>query len=107
MKPVRRGSFEGAEIFIADGLSLPPHEKHKRFEIYPGEHTEKFPGGMYVTLWWASRGEDQLDTGRPIFFDLLHNPEYSNGSKQLARINSAMNDAIDFLRRRKRIRLDG
>ena len=102
MKPVRRANYEGAEIFIADGLSVAPHFNYRRFEVWPGEHAEKFPGGMYVTLWWVSRGEDKLDAGRPLFFDLFHNPEYANGSKQLARIKSAMSDARSFLDGRKR-----
>ena len=99
MRPVRRTTVEGAEVFIADGFSLPPHRAYRRFDIGPLE----FPRGMYVTLWWASKGDEKLDTGQPLFFDVFHNPEYANGSKQLARINAATNAARDFLSSRKKM----
>ncbi len=102
MKPVRRDSINGVEVFIADGFSLPPHRAYRRFGIGPME----FPKGMYATLWWVSQGEDKLDTGQPLFFDVFHDPQYANGSKQLARINSAMTEARTFLESRKRARLD-
>lgn len=99
MKPVRRGNINGAEVFIADGFSAPPHQHYRRFGIGP----EQFPGGMYVTLWWLSRGEDKLDIGQPLFFELLHDRQFSGGSKQLARINAAMKEAKTFLERRKKV----
>lgn len=98
MKPVHRASFEGAEIFIADGFSAQPAIIFGRFGIDPGE----FVGGCYATLWWVSRNEDKLDIGRPIFFELFHNPEFANGSKQVARINKALEDARSFLSSRKK-----
>jgi hypothetical protein len=98
MKPVSRANIEGVEVFIADGFSLPPHRAYWRFNIEPME----FPKGMYVTLWWASKGDENLDTGQPLFFDVFHNPEYGNGSKQLARVNAAMKEAKSFLDRRKK-----
>ena len=98
MKPVRRDNLEGVEVFIADGFSLPPHQNYRRFDIGPLD----FPKGMYVTLWWASKGDEKLDAGQPLFFDAFHNPEYANGSKKVARVNSAMAAAKSFLDSRKK-----
>ncbi len=75
-----------------------PHTYYRRFGVGPND----FPGGMYVTLWWASKGDEKLDIGQPLFFDVMHNPEYANGSKQRARINSALKTAREFLDRRKK-----
>lgn len=98
MKPVKRDNIEGAEVFIADGFSMMPHTYYRRFGVEPHD----FPHGMYITLWWVSKGDENLDIGQPLFFDVMHNPEYANGSKQLARINSALATARDFLDRRKK-----
>lgn len=98
MKPVRRETIDGVEIFIADGFSLMPHNHYRRFGVEPFE----FPQGMYVTLWWASKGDEKLDIGQPLFFDVMHNPEYANGSKQRARINAALSTAREFLERRRK-----
>ncbi len=100
MEPVKRGKIDGAEVFIADGVSLPPHNPYRRFGIGP----EQFPGGMFVTLWWVSRGEDKLDIGSTLYFELFHDPQYSRADKRRARIASAMNDAKEFLARRKEAR---
>jgi hypothetical protein len=97
MVPVKRDKIDGAEVFIADGFSTPPHVANRRF-LDPKE----FPYGCYVTLWWVSKGEDKLDTGQPLFFDALK----ADSRDQHARINTAVKEATSFLRRRKRIRLD-
>lgn|SRR5262245_56967952 len=98
LEPVKRGNIEGAEVFIADGTSMPPHMAYRRFGIGP----EQFPGGMYVTMWWLARGEDKLDIGSFLFFELLHDPCFTSAGKKRARINSAMKDAKEFLTDRKR-----
>lgn len=103
MKPARRATIDGVEVFIADGFSAPPHWAFRKFGI---NHSE-FPMGMYVTLWWASKGDEKLDTGQPLFFEPFHNPEIGQGSRKLARINAAMKEAKDFLDLRKRQRLNG
>lgn len=99
MLPVKRGRIDGAELFIADGFSATPHITFRKF----GVEAKDFPGGCYATLWWVSRKEDQLDIGQPLFFELLHNPEYGHGSKQVARINAAMKEAKAFLAKRKKM----
>lgn len=99
MRPVKRDRIDGAEVFIADGFAATPHVTFAKFGIEPKD----FPGGCYATLWWVSRKEDKLDIGQPLFFELLHNPEYGNGSKQIARINAAMNEARTFLKRRNKM----
>lgn len=98
MEPVKRGKIGSAEVFIADGVSAPPHLAHRRFGIGP----EQFPGGMYVTMWWLARGEDKLDVGSFIYFELLHDPMLSKSGKRRARINAAMKDANDFLASRRK-----
>lgn len=98
MKPVKRDSIEGVEIFIADGFSLAPHRAYRRFGIDERE----FPRGMYATLWWASKGDEKLDIGQPLFFDVFHDPEYSREDKQRARIAAALKEAGKFLAKRKK-----
>ena len=98
MKPVRRDNIFGTSVYIADGFSSPPHYKFRRFGIDPDE----FPWGAFVTLWWLERGEGELDVGRPMIFDAFHDPQFSMETRQLARINSAMKDARDFIERRKK-----
>lgn len=103
MLPVKRGNIMGAEVFIADGFSSPPHFNYRRFGVDPTD----FPFGMFATLWWISKGDENLDTGQPMFFDAFHNPEYAKADKQRARINTAMQEAKTFLARRKKVHLNG
>lgn len=98
MKPAARARIGTAEVFIAEGRSSPPHLAYRRFGIGP----EQFPGGMFVCLWWVSRREDKLDTGSTLYFELLHDPQYSHADKRRARINAALDDAKTFLDRRKK-----
>ncbi len=98
MTPAHRTKILGAEVFIADGFSFDPHTRFARFGI---EKTD-FPLGAYATMWWVAKDEE-LDIGRPLFFDFMHNPEYDLASKKTARINTAVNEAGAFLKRRKEI----
>lgn len=98
MRPETRTQIEGAEIFIADGFSLPPHRAYQRLGIEPTE----FPSGMYCTLWWASRGEDKLDIGQPLFFDVFHDKGRTPDGRKIARVNAAVKEAKAFLQRRKK-----
>lgn len=97
MRPEKRVRWRDYEIFVADGFSLMPHNAFRRFGI----DAHDFPSGMFSTLWWVSKDGDQLDTGQPIFFDALHNPEYSAETKKQARINTALREAEGFLKRRE------
>lgn len=99
MRPEKRTNIEGAEVFIADGFSPPPHFKYRKLGLETGD----FPYGCYVTFWWAARGEDKLDTGQPLFFDALD----ADSRNQHARLNTAVKEATNFLKTRNRIRLDG
>lgn len=103
MRPEAREHYHDHDIFVADGMSLSPHQPYKKFGVSSGD----FPSGMYVTLWWVSRQEDKLDTGQPLFFDILHNPELDLSTRKYARINRALKEARGFIDRRKRISLDG
>ena len=103
MKPVKRDNINGTSVYVADGFSSPPHYKFRRFGVEPHE----FPWGAFVTLWWLERGEGELDVGRPMIFDAFHDPEYSKDTKQLMRINSALQDAKEHMQRRTKVRLNG
>lgn len=102
MVPVSRTNIDGAEVFIADGFSSPDliDVRFKRFGITK----EDFPGGCFATLWWISRQEDKLDIGQPLFFELFHDRTMSSEGKKNARINTAVNEAKQFLDMRKRVR---
>lgn len=102
MRPVKRDKFDGAEIFIADGFSEWPHQNYRRLGLGP----DVFIGGCYVTLWWVSKGEEDLDIGQPLFFERYHDGGYTETSKQLARINTANETAKAYLEKRKKVRLD-
>ena len=96
VKPAGREKLGDWDVFIGDGFSLPPHRAYWRFGVEP----EEFDHGMYVTWWWLGKDE-KLDVGQPIFFDVLHNPEYSSEDKKQSRINAAVRAAKYFLTRRK------
>ncbi len=96
LTPEKRMRVGDSDLFIADGRSSPPHSYYRRFGVGPDD----FPGGCYVTLWVLAKDE-KLDTGQPLFFELFHNPEYSGGVKKMARINTAIKEAVGFIARRK------
>lgn len=98
MQPVERANFRGYELFVADGFSAPPHWKFRHFGVGP----EAYPFGAYMTLWWISSGEENLDTGAVIHCDAFHDPEYSKADKQRLRINTAIKEATEFLERRRK-----
>lgn len=100
MPPVHRTTVDGHEVFVADGFSLPPHFMHRHFGITPRD----FPHGCYATMWWAAKGEDQLDIGAPLYFDIAHDPSIPRESKQRARINAAVKHARGHFKRLKKVR---
>lgn len=100
MRPESRGKIDGHEIFLAEGFSLPPHRKFWRFGVDPTE----FKQGCYVGIYWFSQGEDDLDIGRPLIFDLFHNRELTPEGKKIARANAMMKDARMILRGREKAR---
>jgi hypothetical protein len=97
VRPVERKRMGDFDIFIGDGFSLMPHKPYQRF----GVDADEFPSGMFVTWWWVGKDE-KLDTGQPMFFDVMHNPEYSAEDKKIARINAAMKAATRFIQDRKK-----
>lgn len=101
MRPEKRETVHGYDVFIADGFSSIPWIVFRRFGVEPGE----FPFGAYVTIWWIGKGEE-LDVGLPLIFDAFHDLHLPSDARQPARVNRAMVDAADFLTRRKRIRAD-
>lgn len=98
MRAETREHYHDHDIFIADGLSMKPHAAYRKFGLSATDDP------MYVTLWWVSRKEDQLDTGQPLFFKLDHNKEYDILTAKRARINRALLEARGFIDRRDRQR---
>ena len=104
MPPVWRATLDdGREIFIADGFSLPPHRMHRHFGVEPSD----FPHGAYATMWWAAKGDEQLDVGAPLYFDVGHDPSIPREAKQRARIDAAIKHATDDMFARRKARLNG
>lgn len=93
----RVGEFE---LFIADGVSKPPHFRYQRFGVEPTE----FPDGCFVTMSWLMKGEDQLFIAWPTFFEKNHDPFLTDAARKRARINRAIKDAQEHLEARSRVR---
>ncbi len=102
MKPEERISVKGYNVFIADGFSLPPHHRISRFGISPND----YPGGCYITFWWAGRDES-LHAGRPLFFEARHENQYDLETKKKARLSAALKDAEGHIDAWKRNALNG
>lgn len=91
MEPVSRDKVRAREIFIADG-KIKDVDDFRKFGLGPGS-TEK-----YATIWFASRGMDDLDIGRALFF----NSDHEGGKK--GRINAALKDAKESIEARDHAR---
>ena len=102
MVPEKRVSVMGTDVYIADGFSANPHINFQKFGVEPGE----FPGGAYATMW-CTFNDEKLDGGRPLLFELFHNPEYDHKTKKMARVNTAIKEATAFLSQRERVRKNG
>ncbi len=94
MQPVARDTFEGHELFVADGFSAPPHHAFRRFGVEENE----FLLGCYVTIFWFAKGEDKLDIGLPLIIDAAK----SDNRLLHARINAAKKEARQLLKDRKK-----
>ena len=92
MHPASRDKVRGREIFIADGEISDP-ELFRKFGLGAGS-TEK-----YATIWFASRGLDDLDIGRALFFD-----EKDNTGGKRGRVNAALKDAKESIEARDHAR---
>lgn len=102
--PVRREVIRGTAVCIADGFSATPHIQFRRFGA---DDPAEFPFGAYLTIFWLEKSADDFEIGVPMLFAAFHNPEYDKETKKLARINTAINAANDFMKRRARIAKNG
>lgn len=102
LRPEERVMLKDYNVFLADGFSLPPHFRIRRF----GVDAEDFPRGCYVTFWWAGRDE-KLHAGRPLFFDAKHNGDYDIETRKKARLTAAIKDAEGHIDAWKRNALNG
>jgi hypothetical protein len=94
--PELRKKLRDVDVYVGDGFSAPPHKNFRRFGIGPDDYTM----GMYVTFWWVSRKEEELDIGQPLFFEPFHDPDYSKEDRKQSRINRAVKTAEEFLKKR-------
>lgn len=96
LKPERRTTLRGHDIFIAEGYVLMP-EVTFPMSVKPGE----YPGGCYAALFWTAKGEDRMQMGHTLFFDLNHDSQYDTATRRRARINAAIKRADEVLRIRE------
>lgn len=94
MKPFERRQLRDYDLLISDGFSMPPHYTYQRFGVDPDD----FPNGCYVTFWWLMKGEDNMFAAHPLFCDIYHDMEYDKETKHRMRLNSAVEDAENFLK---------
>lgn len=102
LKPEERIKVRDYDVFLADGFSLPPHHRIRRF----GVGASDFPHGCYVTFWWAGRDEG-LHAGRPLFCDAHHERSYDLETRKKARLTAALKDAEGHIEAWKRNALNG
>lgn len=94
LKPVKKTVLRDFDLLVSDGFSLPPHRNFRKFGLGP----EHFNQGCYVTMWWLMKGDEKMFAGNSLFFDVFHDPDYDRESKQKMRVNSAVEDAANFLK---------
>jgi hypothetical protein len=100
-QPADRKTFMGTDVLLSDGF-VQDADRMRRF----GASRDEFPLGCFCTIWWIARGEN-IEIGRPLIFDALHDPQYDIKSRKTARINRAFEDAKDFIKRRKKFAASG
>jgi len=107
MKPALKKTFRGGEIFVADGKADNRTKASllKRGAINLGE----FPDGFYMTTWFYATGEDVVQCGPLLFFDVNHDKEqgWDDETKRRARINTAVAEARGFIESVERVKRDG
>lgn len=99
LHPTKRERFQDREIYVADGFSERPEFTFKRFGVDPGE----FPNGAFCTIWFVAKSESFFELGHPLLFDKFHDPVISPGSKQMARVNKAVQEAQESISRRAQL----
>ena len=95
LRPEKRYALKNFDVLLADGFSLPPHIKFRRFGVTANE----FPHGCYVTFWWLMKGEDRLFVANALMFDAFHNQELEFSMRKKARVNRALQEAAGFARK--------
>ena len=93
LEPASRDKVGQHEIFVADGFSKSPGISFQKFGASIGDPP------AYITLWFASKGMDDLDIGRALFFE-----EKDNTGGKRGRINAALKDAKESLEARDHAR---
>ena len=80
---VKRGSYRGNDYFIGVGG---PHMDARPNMLESGD--EWMLNGYYIAVWGIMRGEAVV--GMPIYFELNHNPEFTQKGQEKARIKEAV-----------------
>lgn len=90
--PAEKIAMKDGYILIADGLVTKAAKASliKRGAIDLGE----FPDGFYMTLWFWEDGGKYPVSGRPLFFDKNHDPQYDEKTKRMGRIQRCFDSAV-------------
>jgi hypothetical protein len=88
IRPERRVTYRGYEIFVGEGFSAPPHTIYQKFGI----DADKHPYGCFIDWYWVGKDES-LFFGSVLDIDAFHNPGWSVAGKKQIRINTALKAA--------------
>jgi hypothetical protein len=94
VQEAHRDSYMRYDIFIADGRVDNPGWVLRRFGI----GKDDFPNGCFCTFWFVAKDE-KFEVGQLLPFDPLHDPQYDDKSKRIARTAAALVQARTFIDR--------
>ena len=98
IKPVKRFSVLGEEVFIADGFVPPSMQTYlSRFNI----EKDEFPYGCFMTFWVAEQKGGMGDAGFAAF-DAFHDSGHSPEAKLDMRVQEVERRATADLENRKK-----
>lgn len=90
VQPSRKSTYRGHDIFLAEGG---PH-----FDAHPsmlGKDDAWMLSGYYLSVWAVLNGLVVL--GRPLYFELVHDLDRSDGARKEGRIEAAEVDAKEHI----------
>lgn len=92
-RPVKRIQWRGVEIYLSEGGPFYPDE-------FPLENRaqvkDDFPLGFYEATYAVGVG-DQIIFWQPLLFDRLHDAQYTDSSREQARVNAALKQAQEVI----------
>ena len=96
MAQVAMRQHRGVNILVAEGQRKRGTPQEFADRMADAIDTTDIPNGYYRTVWALDRG-GRVELGQALFFGLDHDPILDENTKAEARVNSALNVAIDFL----------